>query len=237
MQYGQFCPISKAAEVLGDKWSLLIVRELLMGSTRFNNLLRGLSSISPTMLTKRLNELCIAGIVLRKKIPGQKGYEYFVTQSGQELVPVLKALGAWGMRWAREGMPDADLDVELLMLYMERSVDPRQLVGNETVIRFKFTDLEEFKDWWVVVKNEQVDTCVHDPGKDVDVYFTTDLRTMIQAWMGDISYKQAISDKRLLLVGQSALTKNISRWLRPSIFDGIPPADEIRHDSMMGAGI
>lgn len=237
MQYGQFCPISKAAEVLGDKWSLLIVRELLMGATRFNILLRGLSSISPTMLTKRLNELCAAGIILKKKIPGQKGYEYFLTQSGQELLPVLETLGTWGMRWAREGMPDSDLDVELLMLYMERSVDPEQLVGSETVIRFQFTDLEEFRNWWVVVKNEQVDTCVQDPGKDVDVYFTTDLRTMIQAWMGDISYKQAIADNRMKMVGPVALTKNITRWLRPSIFDGIPPAQEIQHGHMMGAGI
>ena len=103
MQYGQFCPVSKATEILGDKWTLLIVRELLMGASRFNTLQRGLSSISPTMLTKRLNELCACGIVMKKKIPGQKGYEYFLTPSGQELLPVLEAVGVWGMRWAREG--------------------------------------------------------------------------------------------------------------------------------------
>lgn len=236
MQYGQFCPISKAAEVLGDKWTLLIVRELLMGASRFNTLQRGLCSISPTMLTKRLNELCSCGLVMKKKIPGQKGYEYFLTPSGQELFPVLESMGVWGMRWAREGMPNNDLDVELLMLYLERSVDTEKLVGKETVIRFQFTDLDELKDWWLVVKNDHVDTCIHDPGKEVDVYFTTDLRTMIQAWMGDISYKQAISEKRLKLVGPSALTKNVTQWIKPSIFDGIPPAEDI-HTNMMGAGI
>ena len=116
MNYGQFCPVSKAAEVLGEKWTLLIVRELLMGGSRFNTLQRGLSSISPTMLTKRLHELVEHGLVMKKKIPGQKGYEYFLTESGKELYPVLEQLGIWGMRWAREGMPDSDLDVELLML-------------------------------------------------------------------------------------------------------------------------
>jgi len=236
MQYGQFCPISKATEILGDKWTLLIVRELLMGASRFNTLQRGLSTISPTMLTKRLNELCGCGIVMKKKIPGQKGYEYFLTPSGQELFPVLEAVGAWGMRWAREGMPEGDLDVELLMLYLERSVDVDKLIGTETVIRFQFTDLENLKDWWIVVKNDQVDTCIHDPGKDVDVYFTTDLRTMIQAWMGDISYKQAIADKRLMLVGPAELTRSVPQWIKPSLFDGIPPAKDI-HTNMLGAGI
>ncbi len=230
MEYGQFCPVSKAAEVLGDKWSLLIVRELLMGATRFNVLLRGLSSISPTMLTKRLNELTIAGLILKKKIPGQKGYEYFLTESGKELQPILEQLGVWGMRWAREGMPDSDLDVELLMLYLERSILPDKLVGNETVLRFHFTDLQEFKDWWIVVKNDQVDTCITDPGKDVDVYFTTDLRTMISAWMGDISYKKAIAENRMKLVGPVSLTKNVVSWINPSMFDGIPPAKEIHYE-------
>lgn len=236
MQYGQFCPVSKAAEVLGDKWTLLIVRELLMGASRFNTLQRGLCSISPTMLTKRLNELCQAGLVVKRKIPAQKGYEYFLSSAGQELHPVLETMGVWGMRWAREGMPDGDLDPELLMLYLERSIDTEKLVGSETVIRFQFTDLTAMQNWWLVVKQDQVDTCVHDPGKEVDVYFTTDLRTMIEAWMGDISYKQAIADKRLKLIGPPELTRNVSQWIRPSMFDGIPPAEHI-HSNMMGEGI
>jgi len=116
MKYGQFCPIAEAAEVLGDKWSLLIVRELLMGGNRFNVLQRGLGNISPTILTKRLNEMAEEGIVVKKKIQGQKGYEYFLTECGKELLPVLEQFGSWGMRWARGGMPDMDMDVELPML-------------------------------------------------------------------------------------------------------------------------
>ena len=229
MNYGQFCPVSKAAEVLGEKWTLLIVRELLMGGSRFNTLQRGLSSISPTMLTKRLHELVEHGLVMKKKIPGQKGYEYFLTESGKELYPVLEQLGIWGMRWAREGMPDSDLDVELLMLYLERSIITEKLVGSETVVRFRFTDLNEFGDWWLIVKNDEVDACVQDPGKEVDVYFTTDLRTMIAAWMGDTTYKQAIAENKLKLVGHSALTHNINSWIQGATFDGIPSAQAINY--------
>lgn len=229
MKYGQFCPIAKATEVLGDKWTLLIVRELLMGGNRFNILQRGLSNISPTVLTKRLNEMAEQGLVIKKKIQGQKGYEYFLTECGKELFPVLEQLGTWGMRWARGGMPDLDLDGELLLLYMERSLVPDKLPGNENVIRFRFTDINELRDWWLVAKDGFVDACTHDPGKEVDVYITTDLRTMIEAWMGDVTYKSAIRSGKMKVVGPSALTNNISSWIKPSTFEGIPPASEIQY--------
>lgn len=230
MRYGQFCPISKAAEVLGERWTLLIVREMLMGATRFNTLQRGLGTISPTMLTKRLNELCDSGIVLRKKIPGQKGYEYFLTQSGRELAPVIEAFGTWGTSWARSRLPDEELDVELLMLYLERSIDPAQMIGTETVVRFQFTDLNALRDWWLIVHDNVVDSCVLDPGKEIDVYFTTDLRTMIRAWMGYTSYQKAMAEGRLKVVGPPELTRHINRWIRPCAFAGIPPAEKIMLD-------
>jgi len=131
------------------------------------------------------------------------------------------------MRWARDILPDSDLDIELLMLYLQRSVIPEKLVGKETVIRFHFTDVKELNNWWLVVKGDKVEVCVKDPGKEVDVYFTTDLRTMIETWMGDVSYRAAISDGRLKIVGPSAYTRDVSRWLAPSIFAGIRPAREI----------
>jgi DNA-binding HxlR family transcriptional regulator len=228
VEYGQFCPVAKALEVLGERWTILIVRELLMGASRFNELQRGLNQISPTMLTRRLNELSDAGIVIRKKIPGQRGYEYFLTEMGNELLPVVESIGNWGMRWARGKMDDTDLDLELLMLYLKRSILPDKLPGNETIIRFKFTDIDQFSDWWIVVTDHDTDVCVRDPGKDVDVYFTTDLRTMIKVWMGDTPYKNAINDGRLKLVGPSALTRNVAGWLAPSYFSGIPPATAIQ---------
>jgi DNA-binding HxlR family transcriptional regulator len=227
MDYGQFCPISKAVEILGDKWTLLIVRELLMGGRRYSELQRGLSQISPTILSKRLDSLSRYGLVLKKKIPNQKGYEYFPTRSCSELLPIIKSLGDWGMRWAKSNLTEKDYDVELLMLYLQRSVNPDNLVGDETVIRFKFTDIKEFPDWWMVVKDNKVDLCTNDPGKDVDVYFTTTVKTMVDVWMGWSTYRKAIAQDELKLVGPKALINNVSAWMEDSIYADAAPASSI----------
>jgi DNA-binding HxlR family transcriptional regulator len=227
MEYGQFCPVAKATEILGEKWTLLVVRELLMGGTRFSELQRGLSLISPTILSKRLDSLEQHGLVLKKKIPNQKGYEYFPTKSCSELLPIIKTLGDWGMRWARSNLTEKDFDVELLMLYLKRSINPENLIGNETVIRFKFTDIKDYPNWWMVVQGNEIDLCVKDPGKEIDVYFTTTVKTMAEVWMGDSTYKKAIANDGLKLVGQKALTKDISAWMESSVFAGMAPASEI----------
>ena len=227
MDYGQFCPIATATEILGEKWTLLVVRELLMGGSRFSELQRGLSLISPTMLSKRLDTLEEYGLLLKKKIPNQKGYEYFPTKSCSELLPIIKTLGDWGMRWARSNLTEKDYDVELLMLYLKRSINPDCLPGNETVIRFKFTDIKDFPDWWMLVRGGDIDLCVNDPGKDVDVYFTTTVKTIAEVWMGEITYKKAISNDGLKLVGPRALTNDVTTWMESSVFADIAPASEI----------
>ncbi|MDH5395545.1 MAG: winged helix-turn-helix transcriptional regulator [Gammaproteobacteria bacterium] len=227
MEYGQFCPIAKATEILGEKWTILIIRELIMGSSRFNDLQRGLSLISPTLLSKRLESLAEQGLILKKKIPGQKGFEYFATESCKELLPIIIGMGEWGMRWARSNLTEKDYDVELLMLYLKRSIVPEKLVGTETVIRFKFTDIKEYPDWWLVVINNDLDLCVKDPGKDVDVYFTSTVKTLADIWMGDCSYKKAQNQGLLKIVGNKQLTNNITSWLANSIFADLPPASEI----------
>jgi len=227
MEYGQFCPIAKANEILGERWTLLIIRELLMGGRRYNELQRGLSQISPTMLSKRLDSLEQHGLVLKKRIPNQKGYEYFPTRSCNELLPVIKSLGEWGMRWARSNLTERDYDVELLMLYLKRSVNPENLVGDETVIRFKFTDIREYPDWWMVVTDSEIDVCVNDPGKNVDVYITTTVITMAEVWMGQINYRKAVQDNRLTVVGPKALTGDLGSWMTNSVFADIAPASEI----------
>jgi len=227
MEYGQFCPIAKTTEIIGEKWTILIIRELLMGGTRFNELQRGLSLISPTLLSKRLDSLTEYGLVLKKKIPGQKGYEYFATESCKELLPLIIGMGEWGMRWARSNLTEKDYDVELLMLYLKRSIVPEKLIGKETVIRFKFTDINEYSDWWVVVQGKDLDLCVKDPGKEVDVYFTSTVKAMADIWMGECTYKKAQHQGLLKVVGDHSLTRNITSWMANSIFVDLPPASEI----------
>jgi len=166
-------------------------------------------------------------LVIRKRIPGQKGFEYFPTEACKELFPVMEQIGVWGMRWLRNKMQEDDFDLQLLMLHLEHSIQTDQLVGKETVIRFNFTDVQEYPHWWLVVEGDAIDVCVHDPGKEVDVHLTLRLRTMCELLIGDITYKKAIADKKLVLVGHSSLTRNVERWIKPGMFAGIAPANQI----------
>ncbi len=218
MKYNQFCPVAKATELLGDKWTFLIMRELLSGGCRFNELLKGLGNISPSLLTARLRSLEKAEIIEREKIKGQQGFEYYLTTAGKKALPIIQALGKWGMDWARDQISDDELDVELLMLHLGRSINPEKLIGDETVIHFKFNDIKKLKDWWIVVENDKIDICLDDPGKEVDVWFNIDVRTMMEVWMGDQTYKSAINSNKLKIVGSTRLTKDVTKWLSNSDF-------------------
>ncbi|MCB1198729.1 MAG: helix-turn-helix transcriptional regulator, partial [Deltaproteobacteria bacterium] len=188
---------------------------------------RGLPAISPTMLTKRLGEMVEDGLIFKKQTPGQKGYDYFLTPAGKELMPVVTELGVWGMKWARGQLADVDFDVELLMTYLGRSIKPEMLGATETIVRFHFTDLKRLKKWWIIVTGNDVDVCIKDPGKEIDVWFETDLKTMVSIWMGDCSYKSAVREKKCGIYGSSTLTRNVSSWMSNSVFAGIPPAAHI----------
>lgn len=222
MNYNQFCPISKSAEILGERWTILILREILMGARRFNTLQRGLGDVSPALLTKRLKQLEEQNMVIRRKIPGQKGFEYYPTEACEALLPVLFALGEWGIIWAKNTILDQDFDAEFLMLYLERSIDRDKIKGRETVIKFRFTDLTEQRDWWLMVKPDAAEVCLKDPGRDIDVYFNCTVRTLSEIWMGDRTYRDAMQNGDLILDGDPALMRNVSAWLRPSVFAESP---------------
>lgn len=228
MDYGQFCPVAKACEVIGEKWTILILRELLMGSTHFNELQRGLSLISPTLLSKRLDALTDHGLVIKKKIPGQKGYQYFPTESCTELLPIIRSMGEWGMRWASSSLTQKDYDIELLMLYLQRSIKVDKLPGQETVVRFSFTDMEKFSDWWLIARQgDKVDACTSDPGKEIDVYFTSTVKTMVNIWMDNTTYRKAQKDGLIKIVGNPQLTVNVTKWMASSVYADLRPASEI----------
>ncbi|HEY0857304.1 MAG TPA: winged helix-turn-helix transcriptional regulator [Albitalea sp.] len=211
-RYGQFCPIAKALEVLGERWTLLVARELLMGSTQFSQLQRGLPKISPTTLSKRLAEMQDAGLVVRRRIPQQDGHEYRLTAAGRELQPLIGVMAEWGMRWARAQMADDELDVGALMADIERRLVPEALPGGRTVLHFRFTDLDRFGAWWVRIDGGDVEVCLHDPGDDVDVYFTSTLRTLTEVWMGDVALSDARRSGALKVVGHDAWLRTLSAW-------------------------
>jgi DNA-binding HxlR family transcriptional regulator len=212
LEYGQFCPVAKTAEILGEKWTLLIVRELLLGATRFNQIQRAMSKISPTVLNKRLATLREHGLLVRKRVPNQKVHEYQLTECGRELFPLVLKMAEWGMRWARSTMRDEELDVELLMTDIQRRVDPAKLPGGQTVIKFRFTDLKNYANWWIKIVGDDVDLCVENPGCEVDVFFTADLRTMTEVWMGDVSLQKAQDDRRLMVNVSSPHLGNLKAW-------------------------
>jgi DNA-binding HxlR family transcriptional regulator len=218
MKYGQFCPIAKATEILGEKWTFLIIRELLMGGRRFNELQRGLGDISPALLTARLKSFEADGLIVRRRINAQRGYEYLPTPACEALMPVVIAMGEWGLCWARQTLTSMDFDVEFLMFYLERSVDPEQIPGNNAVIQFKFTDLAEQRNWWLLVNGTKAEVCITEPSREVDVWVTTTVRTMHDVWMGDRPHRDAIDAGDLIVEGDPELTRRMGQWLKPSVF-------------------
>ena len=224
LKYGQFCPIAKAAEVIGERWTLLILRELLLGTTRFNDFQRALSQISPTLLTKRLNQLNEDGLLIKKQ-PEPRRTEYYPTAATRELAPVIMGLGEWGMKWARGQMTDEEMDVELLMLEFKRRTDRANLPGGRIVIRFHFTDLDEFAHWWIVFETDDSrELCIRNHGMEVDLHITSEVCALVDFWAGDTTIPQAVKDGRVRLAGNPVLRKTISTWLPKSLMAGIPRA-------------
>jgi len=220
--YGQFCPIAKAVEALGERWTILLIRELICGSHRYNDFKRGLPLISPTMLSQRLNALQERGLVKRKRSNDHKSWEYHLTQAGQELEPIVMGLGNWGARWVRSQMSEDDLSVELLMWDVRRTINYSRLPPGKTVIHFDFEGLDDkYRSWWLIAENGEIDLCIDDPGFEPDVTFVADLTTMTQLWLGDISLAKAKSSGKLIINGMSSLTSNISKWFVLSGFSNI----------------
>ncbi|SDN79221.1 transcriptional regulator, HxlR family [Lutimaribacter pacificus] len=219
--YQQFCPVAMAAEILCTRWTVVLLRELIAGSTRFNELRRGVPRMSPALLSKRLGELEQAGIVERARVTGRPEIDaYRLTDSGRDVQAVVEAIGMWGQKWV-ETEPSLDnLDVELLMWDMRRNLNTQPVPPERTVIEFMYPELPHSRrKWWLIVEPDRtVDLCHIDPGFDVDLYATVDLRTMTEIWMGLRTVANAVDRNRLLLVGPSTLIDNMQNWLGLSPF-------------------
>jgi DNA-binding HxlR family transcriptional regulator len=222
--YNQFCPIAMAAEILCTRWTFVLLRELIVGSTRFNELRRGVPRMSSALLSKRLKELEAAGIVKRTKITGESdAFEYRLTPAGLDLKPVIEAFGCWGHRWIETEASLKNLDPNLLMWDIRRNIDPAPMPEGRSTIEFIFVDLPQGRrNWWMIVQNQGADLCSVDPGFDVDLYLSTDLRTMTEIWMGYISPCQAKDAGRFNITGNRQLEASLSEWLSLSRFAKVP---------------
>ena len=217
--YNQFCPVAMAAEMLCTRWTMVLLRELIAGSTRFNDLRRGVPKMSPTLLSQRLKELEAAGIVRRRVVKSEKGvFDYHLTHAGKELRPIVEGMGFWGQRWIEAQLSAKNLDPSLLMWDMRRHLNPTPLPDRRTVIQFLYPELPASKRaWWLLVEaGGDVDLCSTDPGFDVDLYVSTDLRTMTAIWMGLSTVRK--EGEKIALTGDRAIANTMQAWLGLSPF-------------------
>lgn len=210
--YGQFCPIAQASEILAERWTPLVIRELaLVGSRRFNDIQRGVPLMSSSLLTKRLRQLERAGIVERRPRPDSKGSEYHLTPAGEELAPIVTQMGVWGERWLRRPIFEEEPDTGLLMWWMRGTVEADALPAGRTVIHFHFRGApEKLRHFWFVLPD--ADLCLSDPGFGVDVTVRSDAKTLTAVWMGDLGVGAALGSGAIELEGPSHLVRSFPRW-------------------------
>src|SRR4051794_34619715 len=219
--YRQFCPVAMAAEILCTRGAVVLLRELIAGSTRFNELRRGVPRMSPALLSQRLRELEAAGIVSREPSDTEPNvFEYRLTAAGAELSPIVEAFGLWGQRRIEASLSLQHLDVQLLMWDMRRNLNTTPMPKRTSVIQFVYPDLSPtLRSWWLIVSPaDGTDLCSIDPGFDVDLYVSVDLRTMTAIWMGLDTVRAATGSGRMILTGDRQLAGAMQIWLGLSPF-------------------
>ena len=219
--YHQFCPVAMAAEILGRRWTIVLLRELCAGSTRFNDLRRGVPRMSPALLSKRLKELEVHGVIARRLVQKRPViYDYILTQAGEELKPVIMAIGVWGQRWVEAVSSLENTDPNLLMWDMRRNLRVLKLPKRKLTIQFMIgKDQMPHKKYWIISDpKDGVDLCSVDPGFDVDLYVKVDLRTITAIWMGLETVARALDDDRMFIHGDADIAANMQSWLGLSPF-------------------
>ncbi len=217
--YGQFCPIAQAAEVLTERWTPLVIRELVDGSRRFNEIQRGVPLMSSSLLTKRLRTLEATGVI------EHRDGEYLLTPAGEELRPLVQLMGVWGERWVRRTVSREDTDAALLMWAVKRSVVTDEAPQRRTTVQFRFTAAPRPKRcWWLVLDVPDVDLCLKDPGYGTDLTVHSDPVTLTAVYMGDVALATALRRRDVVLDGPEHLVRGFPRWFGLSSLVGVRAA-------------
>lgn len=213
--YGQFCPVAQALEVFGERWTLLVVRELLEGSTRFSDLQKGVPLMSRSVLAQRLRALRDAGVVTRS------GATYTLTEAGRELAPIVVACGEWGARWARRKLKNEDVDVGLLVWDMRRRIRVAAIPREPLLVEMDFRGAPLGKQrFYLHFKTTEVELCLTNPGVPVALRVSTTPRAMAEVWLGVVSFGAALAAGSLRLEGPAPLVRAFPSWLELSVFAG-----------------
>jgi DNA-binding HxlR family transcriptional regulator len=214
--YAQYCPVAKGSEILGDRWTLLIVREMLGGASGFNELQRGLPGISRSVLTDRMRALERAGVIERRTGPKGRTLEYRLTPTGRDLQPVVQAIGEWGATWSLTDPRPEELDPYLLIVWMARHVDRGRLPPDRTVIQFDFREPKQR--YWMVLEPSEVSVCLQHPGFDVDLKVGVDTTSLYRVYLGKVELAGAIRAGELTLSGPRSLQRGFAQWFTWSAF-------------------
>ncbi len=211
--YGQYCPLALATELLGRRWTVLVISRLLDGCSTFNEIHRGLPRVSPTLLSTRLSELEHAGIATRRKLPRQKGYSYHLTEAGRDLNDIVDRLAVWGQQWARDNDLD-DLDPAFLAWSMHLRIDAAAMPPGRTVLEFEFSGTpSDLRRFWLVGNEGHVDMCLKHPGFETDLWIRSDLRIFVEAWRGFRDLAREIRAGRIRVTGATDLKRQFPSWL------------------------
>ena len=207
--YGSFCPVAQASEVLAQRWVPLILREIMVGYHRFNEIRRALPLISPSTLAQRLKSLEDDGVIRRRS--DSTGVAYHLTAAGEELRPILDALGVWARKWVNRDYRSYELDPAVLMWSLRRHVVPASFPSGRTVLQFQLDGVPPRRRyWWIVVlrgQEEDVDVCYSDPGHPVTLTVTAKLRTLVDLLMGDAELAESLRRRLVLVEGESKLSR------------------------------
>lgn len=229
--YGNFCPVALATNVVADRWTPLILRELVIGSTRFNDIARGLPGISRSLLTQRLKHLERTGVVERWPLPGGRGHEYRLTPAGKDLEPVLIGLGEWAVHWLYDDLDLSELDPQTLMWWMHRRIDPDRVPEDRVVVQFDHTAPERTS-IWLVFERGDVSVCVQHPGFDADVLVTATTLALAEVFQGVTTWKDALATGSVVVDGPPSLVRRLPTWF---VWSPFFPATQARVGRQDGA--
>jgi DNA-binding HxlR family transcriptional regulator len=229
--YRQFCPIAKGAEVVGTRWTALVLRELMCDERTFNSIHRGVPLMSRTLLAERLRGLEADGIVVRRPLRGG-GYGYALSPSGHALRDVIDAIGRWGLIYGRDRIEPGDRDSGVLMWALRRRVNRELLPARRVVVRFNLSGVARSRTGvrlhWLVMERSGADACTKDPGFPVDVTLSGDVAHLIAVYLGHATWQEA-TRRHLRLTGDRTVIQNLERWLQLDRLVGrdlpiLPPA-------------